>query len=1207
MFSPFTVIIIFCGYMGMLFLVASWVEHRSLNGKRPADNPIVYSLSMAIYCTSWTFYGSVGQAASSQMLYLTTYIGPTLALILGWIVLRKLVKIKGERRITNIADFISLRYNRSQGLAAMASLVAIVGITPYIALQLKAVTSTFAILTKNSRVSWIGPNVGPLVVLLMIMFTNVFGVRRLDPTERHPGMMVAIALESLVKLTAFLAAGIFVTYFIYDGFNDIFNRVAQSGLLEKMVLQWDGSAYVTWTTYTVLAMSAILFLPRQFHVAVVENYSERHIRTAMWLFPLYLLLINIFVLPVAMGGLLKGFPQQMADSFVLSFPFRYHQKWLSLFIFVGGFSAATSMIMISSMAMSTMVTNHLFLPVAERFRPLGFLRRRVLQCRWAVVAGIIILGYYFEQTIGESYMLVNMGVISFAAVLQFAPAMLGGMFWQRGNQTGAMLGLSAGFATWFYTLFIPAFVKSGWGSMAILVNGPWNLALLRPEHLMGMSSLSPVCQSVFWSLIFNIGLYITGSLFSRQRNDERQVARDFVFILAPEKEPARWTQKEAGIDLSVKIHIIENLLMRYFPPGKARCLTWDTLDRVGLADKQKISIMELANLYADIEKTLSGIIGAATAHMVMKRENLFTAREYDELSSGYAEILADLKVTPEELKEKIDYYQEREAILEQHARELEATVREKEREIDQRRLTEEALKKSEARYRSLLEAAPDPIIVYGVDERVTYINQAFTRIFGWTLSEWAGKSIDAYVPEDLRAEMLIILETIHAEGLLIGFETRRCTKDGNLVDVSISAATFKNDAGQEIGMVVILKDISDRVTAEAEREKLEFRLRQAQKMEAIGTLAGGIAHDFNNILSAIMGFTELSQMKIGENDEVRDYLDKIHQAGNRAKDLIRQILTFSRQREQEAKPIQAGIIAREVLKLLRASLPASIEIQQCIQSRSPIFGDPIQVHQILMNLCTNAGHAMGASGGTLAVSLTDIEVTPIDAVAMPELKPGPYLQICVADTGHGMPPEICERIFDPFFTTKKQGEGTGMGLAVVHGIVKSHDGAIQVHSEPGKGTTFTIILPALKNELEPDNAPHNDLPSGSEHVLWVDDEAILVEIGKQLLETLGYAVTVRTSSMDALELFKHRPDDFDAVITDMTMPKMAGDELARRILELRPGIPIIICTGFSARMTEEKALQMGIRAFIMKPFVVSDLAKTLRRVLDNGGDFVPES
>jgi len=724
-----------------------------------------------------------------------------------------------------------------------------------------------------------------------------------------------------------------------------------------------------------------------------------------------------------------------------------------------------------------------------------------------------------------------------------------------------------------------------------------NLAWLRPEQLLGLAHLNPVSHGVFWSLVINAGLYFLGSLLFHQHAEERQVAESFVNILAPARLPAHLPKKQAGIELTAKIGILEGMLIRYFPLAEAKTLMRNSLCRVDLQNGQKVSITQLSRFYADIEKTLSGIIGSAAAHMAMRREKLLSTKESEELSAVYAEILADLNVTPEELKEKIDYYQERENILEQHARVLETTVAEKEREINQRRRTETALKKSESRYRSLLEAAPDPIVVYDVDGRVTYINPAFTRVFGWTLKEWIGKDLFAYIPEEIQEETRLSLEKIRREGSIVGLETRRLDKNGRELDVSISAALYQDDQGRAIGMVVILSDISTRVQAEAERKRLEGLLRQAQKMEAIGTLAGGIAHDFNNILSAIIGFTELIQIKNQGNWQDHGYLEKILKASNRAKDLVQQILTFSRRTDQELKPVQAGVIAKEVLKLLRASLPTSIEIDQDIQSRSTILGNPTQIHQILMNLGTNAGHAMRESGGTLAVALVDQEIKPGQAT-FPELDPGHYLKITVTDTGQGISPEIIDRIFDPFFTTKSMEEGTGMGLAVVHGIVRSHGGTIQARSEPGLGAEFTILLPALEKKAESDLAPVKNLPTGSEQILLVDDEAILVDIGKSLLESLGYSVTTKTNGIDALELFEKEPDRFDLVITDMTMPKMAGDELARNIMALKPDMPVIICTGYSTRITEQKALEMGIRALIMKPFVVTDFAEKVRRILD---------
>ncbi|MBF0476880.1 MAG: diguanylate cyclase, partial [Deltaproteobacteria bacterium] len=345
MFSSSLLLAITCLYMGLLFLTALITERRAQGGNNPSNHPVVYSLSLAVYCTSWTYYGSVGKAANSGMLFLAIYLGPTLVSIFWWTILRQMVRIKNTYRITSIADFISLRYDKSQAVAALATIIALVGLTPYIALQLKSVVSTFGILTQQpgSEVA-VQNDVGILVVALMILFTVVFGARRIDPTERHQGLVMAVVLESVVKLVAFLAVGIFVTYYLYDGFGDIIQRF-QISPWRKLMITGDGrdSSYLTWASYLVLSMSAIMFLPRQFHVAVVENFDERHIPTAMWLFPVYMIAINLFVVPMAMTGLLSGHPVDKADMFVLLLPMAAGQQWLSLMVFLGGFSVATAM------------------------------------------------------------------------------------------------------------------------------------------------------------------------------------------------------------------------------------------------------------------------------------------------------------------------------------------------------------------------------------------------------------------------------------------------------------------------------------------------------------------------------------------------------------------------------------------------------------------------------------------------------------------------------------------------------------------------------------------------------------------------------------------------------------------------------------------------------------------------------------------------
>ena len=369
-------------------------------------------------------------------------------------------------------------------------------------------------------------------------------------------------------------------------------------------------------------------------------------------------------------------------------------------------------------------------------------------------------------------------------------------------------------------------------------------------------------------------------------------------------------------------------------------------------------------------------------------------------------------------------------------------------------------------------------------------------------------------------------------------------------------------------------------------------------MEAVGTLAGGIAHDFNNILSAIIGYTELGLNDAASLPNLKKKLDEILKAGYRARDLVKQILAFSRQADHEKKAIQIKLIIKEALKLLRASIPTTIEIRHNLMSNAMVMADPTQIHQILMNLCTNAEHAMSESGGILEVSLNNVELDRNFAMRNPEIPPGRYVCLTVSDTGHGMSEELMKRLYDPFFTTKDPDKGTGLGLSVVHGIVKSHGGTISVQSKPGKGASFNVFLPIVEKQIQPGVEIRLQVPTGNERILFVDDEKSIMDLGRQVLEQLGYEVEARSSSIEALESFKAYPDNFDIVITDMTMPHMTGAKLAHELMRIRPDIPIILCTGFSQSINEDQALKIGFRAFIMKPISIEKIARTIRQVLD---------
>jgi len=509
------------------------------------------------------------------------------------------------------------------------------------------------------------------------------------------------------------------------------------------------------------------------------------------------------------------------------------------------------------------------------------------------------------------------------------------------------------------------------------------------------------------------------------------------------------------------------------------------------------------------------------------------------------------------------------------------------RDITDRMLAEEALRKSEGKYRNLFENLYD--IYYRTDDKgiITLISPSVERFSGYTPDELIGQNMKhLYVNPQNRDEFLTKLLT---DGYVDNFEARLKCKNNSIKWASTNAKLLKDEEGNFVGVEGISRDVSD-------RKELEYQLVQTQKMESIGTLAGGIAHDFNNILSSVFGYTELALDYAKEGTLQHEHLHEVLRAGRRAKDLVKQILTFSRQVEQEQKPIQVKPIVNEALKLLRVSIPTSIEFKTNVQSNSLIIGDPTKIHQIILNLCTNAAHAM-EDGGVLTVSLSNVELDSESLSHRRDLKPGPYIDLTVTDTGHGIPPDVMEKIFDPFFTTKEKGVGTGMGLSVVHGIVHSHDGTIYAYSEPGKGSTFKVYLPAVERRLKPEERVVKPIPTGVERILFIDDEPAIAKVGAQILQSLGYHVVTRTSSIEALELFKEQNDRFDLVITDMTMPHMTGEKLAKELMQIRSDIPVILCTGFSSRINEQKALDIGIRAFISKPILKQEIAETIRRVL----------
>jgi Na+/proline symporter/two-component sensor histidine kinase len=612
MLNTWTVAVASAIYLALLFTVAYYGDRRASRATTPhtlAGRGTVYALSLAVYATSWTYYGSVGRAAQSGLGFLPIYLGPTIMLALGWLVLRRVIRISRRHRITTLADFISARYGKSASLGGLVTVIAVVGVIPYIALQLKAVSSTFEIV----RHAHGGPgradtahlpvlmDTALYVALLMAGFTILFGTRHLDATERHEGMVRAIAVESIVKLVAFVAAGIGVTFWIYDGFGDLFQAADAAGLEAIFSL---GDSTGSWVWMTVLSMFAVLLLPRQWQVAVVENVDEHQVKRAMWVTPLYMLAISLFVLPIATAGLLRLGGSVDADTYVLTVPMDAGMDALALLVFIGGLSAATGMVIVESVALSTMVSNSLVVPFLVRRAYRGNLARVVLRSRRLSIVAIMLLGYAYFRFAGEGTALVSMGLISFAAVAQFAPAILGGLFWKGGKRNGAVAGLVAGVAIWMYTLLLPAFATTGWLPQEFLDRGPFGIAALRPEHLLGITGMDNISHGMFWSMLVNVGAYVVVSLLTPASPREEAQAVLFVDSLAEPDRPRLWRT-------SVPPAALHGMLSSTLGTPSADKVFADQ----GIDPRSEVEVG--TELMQHVETVLAGAVGAASARMLL--------------------------------------------------------------------------------------------------------------------------------------------------------------------------------------------------------------------------------------------------------------------------------------------------------------------------------------------------------------------------------------------------------------------------------------------------------------------------------------------------------------------------------------------------------------------------------------------------------------
>ena len=671
MISEWSVAVAAFGYLLLLFAIAYYGDRQRARGRSIIANPYIYALSLAVYCTAWTFFGSVGKAATSGVTFLTIYLGPTIIAFTWWFGLRKLLRICKENNLTTMSDFLTLRYGKGAFLGALATVGVLLAITPYIGLQLKSISDTFNVLVYGEVTP---PLAVPIykdtalyVALLLSMFGILFGARRLDPTERHEGLVAVVVFESLIELLAFTSLGILVTFGLFPGWGEIFTRIRQSPEFQQLLLVNTGpqNSYAVFLVLTLLAMGAIHFLPRMFHMAVVENTNEKHILTALWLFPLYLLLMNLFVMPIAFGGLLLGFPPEKADTFVLRIPLQTGHPYLALLVFLGGLSASTAMVSVASIAVTTMLLNSLVMPLAIRLNLQERITPHLLTIKRVGILFLILLGYFGYHLVFPTVMLVDIGLIAFCGVMQLAPAMIGALYWRDATRWGAMAGLASGFLLWAYTLVFPYLVEAGWFPLSILSAGPFGLAFLKPTAFLGLTGLDKLTHAFFWSMLFNAGTFVTVSLLTVPSPVEEEQARRFVGVFERERE----RPIEKRLTYLPSLEQLTEFMGKILGPRKAAqarraFLREVTIPEAEWGDREKLQLADF------IERTIAGSVGPAAARVIVEGYLSSLGSKMEDVFDLFGRISSSLEESEQQLKRRVSEL----SVLYEAARRLASTL-----------------------------------------------------------------------------------------------------------------------------------------------------------------------------------------------------------------------------------------------------------------------------------------------------------------------------------------------------------------------------------------------------------------------------------------------------------------------------------------------------------------------------------------------------
>lgn len=1163
MLTSWTVVLIAVAYVGVLFAVASYGDRKiaSATGGHGKPRPLIYALSLAVYCTSWTFFGSVGLSARTGYDFLPIYIGPIVMFAVGWPVLRLIVAISKRHNITSIADFISARYGKNQWLGAAVALIAVIGIVPYISLQLKAISvSLHTILPQplaSAATSGTGDNFALLVTVALAGFAMLFGTRHIDTTEHQDGLILAIAVESVIKLAAFLLVGIFCTFWLLGGLNGLFDTLAQHADIADVFngpIDWG-----RWATMTVLSSFAIFLLPRQFHVAVVENTALSDVKRAAWLFPLYLVVINLFVAPIAIAGL-KAFPTGFADAdfFVLSLPVSAGQKFFVLAAFIGGLSAATAMVIVEAIALSIMVCNNLVIPyLLRRPQPYGEMGPVLLMIRRSAIVVILALAYGYYQMISASAALAQIGLLSFAAAAQFAPAFFGGLVWKRGTAHGAMGGILTGFAVWIYTLALPLFSDAGWLPGEFVSKGLLGIEMLRPRALFGLN-LDPLTHGVMLSLAANVTVYVLASLSRGLKPLEKVQADEFVRSELQGTHPAfRLTRG------GVTVGELQQTVGRYLGKDRTRRSYEEfaetrniTLRNDDLAD---------AGVLRFSEHLLAKAVGSSSSRLVLA----LLMESQNQGSSETARLLDDAS----------------DAL--QHNRDL---------------------------LQSAIDHVRQGIAVFDNDMNLICWNSQFRLLLGLP-RELGRVGVPLY---------RILAHLLHSNGFSgpalerqIEKRLKQLSSGGRGYQEEIDSRSIVLDAASsklpDGGIVVTFADVTETVDArralEQANETLERRVEErtaeltglntqleqaraeAEKANIGKTrFVAAASHDILQPLNAARLFTSsLVERTMGdENEKLVCNVDASLEA---VEEILSALLDISKLDSGVMKADISRFRLAEILQPLQTQFtPLAQEMNvrlKIMPTSAQVISDKKLLRRLVQNLVTNA-----------------VKYSPGGKVLVGCRRNGDYVRIEVVDTGEGIASEQQEKIFQEFTRINKNTgnvHGLGLGLSIVRRIGKVLGHELSLRSSLGKGSRFSVRIPAgdghVKAFSKPGKAPRASAVLGNLTVLVVDNDAAIVEGMVALLKGWGCETLPAHGKKEALALVKENAPLPDVILADYHLDEGNGLEVIAAIRKkTNVFLPAVLITADRSNDVAEAARANEI-GYMRKPVKPAGLRAAIAHVM----------